>query len=192
MKSFIFLFAAVTLVALGFVSRRPPDAPTEKAPNPVLEIRQQSDFPPTLSTLQNEVIIPGEDMRAASHDSMSRVASAMTPKIRQMMVDGLMRSREPRYKKLFEEWKLDKETASKVLEVVRVRETKIKEEFQKFYSIGVKGREDFFENYAMEKNVAEIQIRLLLGDDCFEEFSLLESQMVAELQAGGQRILTSD
>jgi hypothetical protein len=90
-----------------------------------------------------------------------------------------MKSREPRYRELFEDWKIDAATAGETLRIVREREEKIRHASDKYLmqELDIKG---VGESLATAKAAANDQLIAVLGPDRHMEFTELEEQMKAE------------
>lgn len=192
MKRLTWIFALLPL--LGIMSFYFFTSP----PSPSVASSVQSRVPKkTVSALTHDTKKTDEHRRsqeieARLNASMARNAKSLTPERIRLIVDAVMQSRGPRYHALFESWHLDPSTTDNVLKVIRERETRVNELQRTLRQTGVSGRRDFLENHNIERELANIQLNILLGENRFKELALAESEMEAAMRAEAQKLLTTD
>ena len=111
-------------------------------------------------------------------EKLARIGERFTPDQQKKMLDITMRSREQSYRALFESWALDSVKIEQALKLVREREGERTALRVKFLKTG--GANEFQKGRVITDVAAEVQLIDLLGQDRFDEFSRLESQMQSE------------
>lgn len=122
---------------------------------------------------------------------LAGVSALLTP-IQSELVDSKMRTREPRYRTLFDSWGLDPETADEVLGIIREREAKCLQLNLKSYEKGALAMVETNKKKAVEREVAEWMLTPLLGPDRYEELVRLEDQLLAESRKRAQAMMAEE
>lgn len=185
------LIAALPLLGIAFFYTSNPTPP----PIQLTEI-EATPIKRSASSTQQDYTTQADQARSNQveetlNKNMAETARAMTPKLQKMLIDGLMNSRFPRYRLLFDSWNLDSATATLILDIIRERESRSLAALQELNMVGVSGRKRFAEEHRTEKGYADIQMIGLLGEQRFKEFSKLEADMKIEMKAHTQKILNN-
>lgn len=127
----------------------------------------------------------GIQARSDTDRSLANVSALLAP-IQSELVDSRMRTREPRYRALFDSWGLDPESADTVLGIIRDREAKCMQLNLRSFEKGALAMVETKKKKEAEREVAERMLTPLLGPDRYEELARLEDQFLAESRKRGQ------
>lgn len=152
--------------------------------NPAISLQRDSQ--------EDEILRRRKELENRVKESMARTAKLMTSERIRRWTDTLIKTREARYHALFESWQLESAKPEEVLKIVRERETLKYEALQVLNENGADGRRLFGETLSLGKELADVQLSLLLGEARFQEFSRLEVQMESEMQTEGMKQLRND
>lgn len=132
--------------------------------------------------------------RAKNFENMSKIVANHDPQMTIITVDKMMRSREPRYRELFNQWKLDEEKISQVLGILRQKRIdksneRIRQAREKTHEVGDMSdpaRVDASRNKGASKEqaielVAETQLLPILGTERYLQLMALDKQLLREV-----------
>jgi hypothetical protein len=179
----IILATAVIAAILVLLLTRPA---TEKIANPEVAVLKPlaARQPLEKSNSQDRI-----ERKAATNAIIAKCGAAMTDEFIALMIDVLMKTREPRYTALFDKWGLPPADRNEVLANVRDRETQIKYALRQFRLDGLDGGKLFVETTKTISGIMDVPLGRLLGEEKFKEMVALESAIKKGEVAKGMAII---
>ncbi|WP_395752493.1 hypothetical protein [Prosthecobacter sp.] len=175
------------LLAAVFYGMRSPSpapapiaSPTRSAPGVTqpsrLAIPSQADQQASFDAARQKIEAANEKLR----EHATKAFASMTPKTERLLVDAVMRFREPRCRDLFKTWNLDAETADTAIKLIAEREAEVMARGRDFLRAGIDGAADYRTQQSVNKALADVQLTALLGEARSAELRKLEKQLDAE------------
>ncbi|MHB1079674.1 MAG: hypothetical protein ACYC67_09735 [Prosthecobacter sp.] len=181
MKLAIPLVLAVLL--LGFFLHQPPSAEAPAArPAPVSSSSPSDKRPSLMASRMAQQAEEQRQRREGMDEVMAKNAQAMTPRLKELLMNRLMEVRTPRYKQLFDSLQVDSATQADLLKAIRDREERLFDLHRKQRAAGMQGIKEFGADYQIERMLTDKLFGLLVGDEKAAEIIQLEAEMLGTAQ----------
>ncbi|WP_147263764.1 hypothetical protein [Roseimicrobium gellanilyticum] len=130
-----------------------------------------------------------DELLRKARAGMAEVASRMTRERQVQLMDSHMQMRDAGYRQLFSSWNLDETTVTKTLTIIRDREARLLEKKLHHMKEGPSYTSTFLKEQKLERELAEMELVILLGQERFNELTSREAEMDAEVQAQAREIM---
>lgn len=181
MKLAIPLVFAVLL--LGFFLHQSPQAEAPAAkPAPVSSSPPGAKRPSLMASRTAQQAEEQRQRREGMDEVMAKNARAMTPRLKELLMNRLMEVRTPRYKQLFDSLQVDAATQADLLKAIRDREERLFDLHRKQRAAGMQGIKEFGADYQIERMLTDKLFGLLVGDEKAAEIIQLEAEMLGTAQ----------